>query len=283
MKWFKTIREAIRMELREHKSSFRIYNILRTLVILLFIVQVIQRNYESAFLCLLTLSLLVVPSFLQLTLRIELPTMLEITLLLFIFAAQILGEIGEFYIIFPFWDTMLHTLNGFLAAAIGLSLVELLNKSDKLVFYLSPLFTVIVAFSFSMTIGVVWELFEFAMDQLFALDMQKDTIIHSFSTVVLDPAGGNKAVLVDGITDTVINGRSLELGGYLDIGLIDTMWDLIVNFIGAAVFSAFAYIYVKKKGDSRVIKGLIPKRKDEDRDFLKQVIEQENADVKEKV
>ena len=62
-------------------------------------------------------------------------------ILLFIFAAEILGEISEFYLVFPFWDTVLHTLNGFLAAAIGLSLVDLLNRSEKIIFHLSPLFT----------------------------------------------------------------------------------------------------------------------------------------------
>ena len=83
-------------------------------------------------------------------------------MLLFIFSAEILGEISSFYVLFPFWDTTLHTLNGFLAAAIGFSLVDLLNRSDRVKFDLSPLFLSITAFCFSMTIGVLWEFFEFA-------------------------------------------------------------------------------------------------------------------------
>lgn len=267
--WLKTIGKAMKMELREHKSSFIMYNVLRTFSIVLMILSIISGNYQSAFLCLLTLVLLLVPSLLQITLRIELPTVLEIILLLFIFAAEILGEIGEFYIIFPFWDTMLHTMNGFLAAAIGFSLVYLLNKSDKMFFYLSPLFTAIVAFCFSMTIGVVWEFFEFGMDQILGLDMQKDTIIHTLTTVLLDPTGGNTPVSINGVTDVMINGESLGLGGYVDIGIIDTMWDLIVNFIGATVFSIFGYIYVKRKGDGPVVDKFMLKKKEEDRDFLK--------------
>ena len=121
------LHNALKRELREHRSSFIIYTILRAFVIGVLIFTVVTENYESAFLCLLTLVLLIVPSFLQVALRIELPTMLEITMLIFIFAAEILGEIFNFYSIFPFWDTVLHTLNGFLAAAIGLSLVRLLN------------------------------------------------------------------------------------------------------------------------------------------------------------
>ena len=175
--YFRHMAEAIKMELREHKSSFMVYLILRILVIVMLVLQVLNQNYENVFLCILTLLLLIVPSFVQVTFKIELPTTLEIIVLFFIFAAEILGEINEFYLLFPFWDTVLHTLNGFLAAAIGFSLVDLLNRSERTVFNLSPVFTAIVAFCFSMTIGVVWEFFEFGMDQFLGYDMQKDTVL----------------------------------------------------------------------------------------------------------
>ncbi len=245
------LHNALKRELREHRSSFIIYTILRALVIGVLIFTVVTENYESAFLCLLTLVLLIVPSFLQVALRIELPTMLEITMLIFIFAAEILGEIFNFYSIFPFWDTVLHTLNGFLAAAIGLSLVRLLNKSDRLLIYLSPLFTSIVAFCFSMTIGVFWEFFEFSMDRFLGFDMQKDTVIHTISSVMLNPTGENDPVVMENISDVTVSGHDLGLGGYLDIGLIDTMQDLFVNFIGALVFSVLGYFFVKTKTTTR--------------------------------
>lgn len=190
--YFRNMWKAMQMELREHKSSFLVYFILRILVIVVMVLQIFNRNYENVFLCILTLLLLIVPSLVQVTMKIELPTTLEIIILVFIFSAEILGEIREFYILFPFWDTVLHTLNGFLAAAIGFSLVDLLNRSDRMMFQLSPLFTAIVAFCFSMTIGVIWEFFEFGMDHFFALDMQKDTIVHTISSVMLDPAGVNE-------------------------------------------------------------------------------------------
>ncbi len=262
------LHSALKRELREHRSSFIIYTVLRALVIGVLIFTVVTRNYESAFLCLLTLVLLIVPSFLQVALRIELPTMLEITLLIFIFAAEILGEIFNFYSLFPFWDTVLHTLNGFLAAAIGLSLVRLLNKSDRLLIYLSPLFTSIVAFCFSMTIGVFWEFFEFSMDTFLHFDMQKDTVIHTISSVMLNPTGENDPVILENINDVTVSGQDLGLGGYLDIGLIDTMQDLFVNFIGALVFSVLGYFFVKNKNDDSVVVKLIPRRKDKDKDYL---------------
>ena len=99
--YFRHMAEAIKMELREHKSSFMVYLILRILVIVMLVLQVLNQNYENVFLCILTLLLLIVPSFVQVTFKIELPTTLEIIVLFFIFAAEILGEINEFYLLFP--------------------------------------------------------------------------------------------------------------------------------------------------------------------------------------
>lgn len=265
---------ALHMELREHKSSFIVYVVLRVLVILMMILQIFNRNYENVFLCALTLILLVMPSFIQVRLKIELPTALEIIILFFIFAAEILGEIQSYYIRFPFWDTVLHTMNGFLAAAIGFALVDILNRTKKISFQLSPAFMAVVAFCFSMTIGVIWEFFEFGMDRIFGLDMQKDTIVNSIHSVMLDPTNSNIPVEIKGITDVVVNGHSLGLGGYLDIGLIDTMKDLLVNFVGAAVFSVIGYFYVKNRGKGRVARGLIPRLKTKDADFLEKAEEE---------
>ncbi len=267
--WKTKFGKALWLELREHKSSFIVYTCLRVLVIIMAVIQVLNQNYENVFLCILTLFLLILPSAAQVTMRIELPTVLESIILIFIFAAEILGEISEFYLLFPFWDTMLHTMNGFLAAAIGVSMVDLLNRSDKVLFQLSPMFTAIVALCFSMTIGVVWEFFEFAMDQLGGLDMQKDTVIHTISSVMLNSQGKNVPVVIGGIEEVMVNGQELGLGGYLDIGLLDTMEDLIVNFIGAVVFSVFGYFYVKNRGKGNLVWRLIPRKKEKERDYLK--------------
>lgn len=263
------------MEIQEHKSSFFVYVVLRALVILCMVLQIFNQNYENVFLCALVLVLFMVPSILQMELKIELPTTLEIIILLFIFAAEILGEIQEYYIKFPSWDTVLHTLNGFLMAAIGFSLVDILNRDEKIKFELSPIFMSIVAFCFSMTVGVLWEFFEFGMDYFLKFDMQKDTILHSISSVMLNPNGANKVVVVNGIHDVIVNGQSWGLGGYLDIGLYDTMYDLLVNFVGAVVFSVIGYFYIKYKGKGKFAKRFIPVLKDKDKDYLKIVKEEE--------
>ena len=269
---------ALKMEIREHKSSFIVYVTLRALVILVMILQIFNRNYEGVFYCILTLILLMIPSFIQMELKIELPTTLELFILIFIFAAEILGEIGSYYTKVANWDTMLHTINGFLAAAIGFSLVDILNRNEKVKVQLSPLFMAVVAFCFSMTIGVMWEFWECGMDLFLGMDMQKDTIVHSISTVMLDPTGGNQVVHIDNIKNTAVNGMELGLGGYLDIGLIDTMKDLFVNFIGAVVFSIIGFFYVKQRGKGKFANRFIPRIKDENADFLKIVEEDRKAE-----
>ncbi len=266
----RAFQKAIQMELREHKSSFLVFSVLRILVIVSLVRQIMLGSYESAFYCALALALLYVPSWVQVQLRIELPPALEISVLCFIFAAEILGEVHAFYVRIPGWDTMLHTINGFLAAAVGFSLVKLLNDSKKITFDLSPFYLSLVAFCFSMTIGVLWEFFEFSMDWWFGSDMQKDTVIHALHSVSLDPTASNKVVTIPDITEVTVNGQDLGLGGYLDIGLIDTMKDLFVNFIGAVVFSVGGYFYLKSHGKRQAaIQGFVPDVKSEDADFLR--------------
>lgn len=270
---WKTMSKAMGMEIREHRSSFIVYVTLRVLVTAMAVLQFFNGDYENVFLCILTLLLLLAPSFIQVQFRIELPSVLEVIVLVFVFSAEILGEISSFYEIFPFWDTVLHTLNGFLAAAIGFSLIDLLNRTKKTEIELSPLYLAIVSFCFSMTIGVVWEFFEFAMDMFFGFDMQKDAVVHSISSVLLDPTHTNHAIAIHDITQVTVNGQSLGLGGYLDIGLIDTMEDLIVNFIGAAVFSVIGFLYVKNRGrKDSIISRFVPHRKSDDHDYLRLAI-----------
>ena len=241
-----------------------LYILLRVSVVMVLIAQVLNGNFENVMLCVLTLILFTLPSIIERRLKIDLPDTLEIIILLFIYAAEILGEIRAFYVIFPFWDTVLHTMNGFLCAAIGFSLIDLLNRSKKFTFSLSPLYVAVVSFCFSMTVGVLWEFFECAMDQFFFLDMQKDTVVNAISSVLLDPAGGNHPQLIDGIRDVIIvhsdgTQQALGVGGYLDIGLLDTMEDLFVNFIGATVFSLVGYFYIKRRGQGKFARRFIPR------------------------
>ncbi len=276
----KAFRAAMDRELREHKSSFIVFYILRALVLVTLVRQIMLGSYESAFFCVLTMLLLYIPSWVQVKLRIELPPPLEITILCFIFAAEILGEVNAYYERVPHWDTMLHTLNGFLAAAVGFSLVILLNDNERLTFDLSPFFLALVAFCFSMTIGVLWEFFEFSMDWFFHTDMQRDTVVHAIHSAALDSTHSNIVITVPDIQEVVIHGEPLGMGGYLDIGLIDTMKDLFVNFLGAVVFSVTGFFYAKSKGRRKTpAQSFVPSRKTAEQDYLRQAEEDVTPDA----
>lgn len=262
-KGLRAVLSAAHDALRRKRTVAAVYFTLRFLVIAVMVAQFFNGDFESVFLCALTLVLFLLPTVFERALMIDLPNTMEIIIMLFIFAAEILGEISSFYTTFKGWDTILHTLNGFLCAAIGFALVDMLNRTEKFSLSLSPVFMSIVAFCFSMTIGVLWEFFECGMDQLMALDMQKDAVVHSISSVMLDPTGKNNRILIENIVDTIVvtaDGRqiSLGLGGYLDIGILDTMKDLFVNFIGAVVFSIIGYFYVKTRGKGKFARRFIP-------------------------
>ena len=266
-----------------NKRTLTVYLVLRALVIAVMVRAFFRGAYENMFMCGLTLVLMILPSILTKKLKIYLPSALEIVILCFIFAAEILGEISSFYINVPHWDTMLHTINGFLCAAVGFALVDLFNRDERFTFKLSPLFLAVVAFCFSMTIGVLWEFFEFSADHFFATDMQKDTIVRQINTVELAETRTNKVVKIKNIDDVIIvhsdgSEESLGLGGYLDIGIIDTMKDLFVNFIGAVVFSILGFIYVKTRGKGKIASSFIPRVEMNDRSLGEEEKKEDNQE-----
>ena len=232
--------------------------LLRLSVVGTLVAQAFNGNFENVYTCILALILFTIPSLIERRLHIDLPDTLEIIILFFIYAAEILGEIQEYYVIIPFWDDILHTLNGFLFAAVGFSLVNILNRDKRVMLRLSPFYMAVMAFCFSMTIGVLWEFFEFFCDTVLHTDMQKDFIVNTISSVTLDPLKSNTPVVINGIHSVSVNGQDLGLGGYLDIGLIDTMKDLMVNFVGAVIFSIIGFFYVKNRGKGKFAKRFIP-------------------------
>ena len=247
----------------QHKATSILFLVLRFFVVLVMVRKLFLHEWESVFICVLTLFLFVLPSIASSILKITLPSVLEIIILLFIFSAEILGELNSFYIRIPHWDTMLHTINGFCCAAVGFALVDMLNRNKKFSLKLSPLYLAIAAFCFSMTIGVLWEVFEYSADTFFGKDMQKDTVVSAINSTMLDPTKSNKVVQISDISDVVIvhsdgTEEALGVGGYLDVGINDTMKDLIVNLIGAVVFSVIGYFYVKTKGKGKFAKEFIP-------------------------
>lgn len=262
----------LKIEINTHKKrDITVYVVLRIMVIATMITQIFRGNFENVFMCILTLILFTIPIIIEKKLHIKLPNTLEIIILLFIFSAEILGEVQNFYGTFKHWDTILHTINGFLCAAIGFSLIDILNRSDKFHTKMSPAFVALVAFCFSMTVGVLWEFFEFGMDTIFNMDMQKDRIVQTVSSVTLNEQKENVPIIIQNILQTKIyyikDGELLETiieNGYLDVGIIDTMKDLLVNFIGAIVFSIIGLLYIKDRDEYRFAEQFMPVMKTEE-------------------
>ena len=257
----KNIMNNVREHIRTDRGVFILYSVLRILIIIIGIRSLFNGNYNGAAYCLLSLLLFLGPSLMEQGFSINIPPLLEGSIYLFIFAAEILGEVNYFYMAIPGWDTMLHTINGFLAAAVGFSTVELLNRNSKNI-NLSPFYLTMVAFCFSMTIGVLWEFCEFAFDNLFGMDMQKDFILSSVNSFTLDPDNIQTCISIKDIVETrIITADSTTYfvdGGYLDIGLTDTMKDLFVNFLGALTFCLFGYFMDKRDSKkSKVAKRLV--------------------------
>ena len=244
-------RKALLRKRKEEPAAFWTYVVLRFIVILILIRCILRGDIESAFVCVLVLVIYLLPQFVENKLNIDIPTALEVIIFVFVFAAEILGELQSYFIKYSNWDTILRTSSGFLCAAVGFSLVDLLNRSDNVKVQLSPGYLAITAFCFSMTIGILWEFIELSADKLFLLDMQKDTIVNQISSVSLDPTNSNIPITVKDIQDVILVTGSgevpLGLGGFLDIGLYDTMEDLFVNFIGAVVFSVVAFFECKSE------------------------------------
>ncbi len=246
-------------EMRQHKVKAGVYIVIRLILASLLIVSISNGKWENVMTCVLTLGLLMLPLFVDRKLSVALPSVLETIVVLFVFAANVMGELGAFYEKIPIWDSVLHAVNGFICAGVGFGLTDILNRSKRVKMSLSPIFVCLFSFCFSMTVGVVWEFFEFGADMFFGKDMQKDTVVTAIHSGLIS-GKPNVIMHIRNITSTVVNGENLGIDGYLDIGLIDTMKDLLVNFVGAMVFDTAGWFYLKGRS-AGFLRNFIPVKK----------------------
>ncbi|TWT25758.1 hypothetical protein [Planomicrobium sp. CPCC 101110] len=217
----------------------------------------VQGNSNDVATCLKILFLFNLPLLIENFLKFKLSALLFVTIQLFIFASMLLGEINAFYIKFPYWDTMLHTVNGFLFAALGYILLKLISEQNHSGRQAAKsIYFIITAFCFSMTVGVLWEFYEITMDTFFGRDMQKDTIIQTINSMKINESTQAMTVF-NNINDVSVNGQNLALDGYLDIGLYDTMSDLFVNLVGASFFCLLSYLEYQLSPKFKIFSNLI--------------------------
>ncbi len=164
--------------------------------------------------CILGVVALLLPGMLEHKLKIEIPSNMLILYTIFLYSAIYLGEVKSFYYNVANWDNILHTFSGAMIGALGFSIVALLNKSEDVPMNLSPIFVALFSFCFAVTLGVIWEFYEFTFDGLLGLNMQKFALENG----------------------TPLVGRA---------ALTDTMVDLFVDAVGALIMSIIGYISLK--------------------------------------
>ena len=192
-------------------------------------------NTFDIFYCLATVPFVCLPPLLGIVFGWHLNTVLYVVFS-FYTMGPLLGAVYKLYYVTPWWDDLLHLLAGFLFAVCGVYLAYALNRKGTTSVALAALFGVF----FSMGIAVFWEIFEFSSDVFLGSDMQADTLVDYVATKLGRTDGG--VTVFENITDVVIGGKPLGLGGYLDIGLYDTMNDMLVETAGALVYMVYALI-----------------------------------------
>lgn len=201
----------------DHELSVRIYR--RTVIVLQLIMAVelvltlYNQYWINAFLVSIVMLLTLSSTLIWRRFGVDIPAEFQLLTVLFVFAALFLGEIRNYYGRIWWWDMALHTSSGLLLGIVGFLLVYVLNESRRIDMYLRPIFVALFAFMFAISVGVMWEIFEFAMDSLFKTNMQKP--------MLGDPSG-----------------------------LTDTMWDLIVDTLGALIISVLGWRYMERQQQS---------------------------------
>ncbi|MGI6778926.1 MAG: hypothetical protein ACOX7R_13225 [Acetivibrionales bacterium] len=154
------------------------------------IISALEGDWTSTAMSALTLVVFFLPSIINRKLKLDFSSEFEIVVIIFIYAAMFLGEVQSFYNKFWWWDIMLHSSSGLILGAVGFSLVDTLNRNEKVSINLSPVFVAVFSFCFTLTIGVIWEFYEFAMDSIFGFNMMKSGLVDTMWDLIFDAIGG---------------------------------------------------------------------------------------------
>lgn len=166
-----------------------IFIITRLTVIIAGLVAIFEQNWTYVAMSVLTLVVMMLPSIVEKSLNVELPSEFEIVLILFIYGALFLGEMRQFYERFWWWDKMLHGFSGLILGNAGFLIVSFLNRSTKTTVQLSAVFVSFFSFCFAVAMGAVWEIYEYFMDQVFGFNMQRGSLDDTMTDLILDTVG----------------------------------------------------------------------------------------------
>lgn len=252
------------MEKKKGQLVKLVYIIVLLLTVISFVKAFNSGDIKNSILCIISMFLYFVPYIINKLLNIMFPVIVRITFVLFIFATIILGEINDFYVLIPIWDDILHIVQGFVVSSVGFSLIYLLFKNKNIIRY-EKILIALYSFCLSISVGVIWEVGEYITDYNMRVDMQKDKYIYEFKSILLNPKKNNEVIVVDKIGYTTIYDESgnkiITFNGYLDIGLHDTIDDLIDTAVGSILFCFIGCLYLHDKDKYDFIEIFIKKDK----------------------
>lgn len=193
-----------------------IIKIIRLTLVFAILASIYELNWMSLYNSFLTLFLTFIPNILKKHYHIKLPHFLQFFIIIFIYASIFLGEVNQFYNKIWWWDSILHFSSGIALGFIGFLITYILYKTNKI--KTDPVFLAIFSLMFAISLGVFWEIYEFSSDHFFGTDMQKSKNLN--------------------VNDGVCNTR---------LGLVDTMFDLILDTAGALIASVAGYLFIRTK------------------------------------
>lgn len=223
------------LQREKDKSTAITFLSLEAFCLVTLVVSAIRRKFNFVGLCLASMLAVLAPGAVEYLLHIQIKPGMKKLIMIYAVAGPVGGNVYRLYYTIPIWDKLLHTLCGVIFAAFGYCIPDLLEPDREH----TRALRCVCALAVAMGIGAVWEIYEFCGDQLFGLDMQNDRVITEFSSYLLGDSASERGALTE-ITSVVINGEELGVGGYIDIGIYDTMMDLIVCLVGALGFCVFA-------------------------------------------
>ena len=212
-----------------------------TLISLILII--VTGDFDNLAICIATFAYILIPSAIEKMFSCKVNPILYAACILYA-VCPLLGDGYKLYYITCWWDKLLHTFAGVAFAIFGVFLFDYINRNHANIVAVG-----IFALCFSVTVSVIWEFVEFTSDTLLKTDMQRDTFVYSINSYILGDAIGEVG-RIESIENVTVNGKVLT-GGYLDIGLIDTIKDMLFESLGALAFSV---IYMVDKGRHPLIK-----------------------------
>ena len=229
----------------------KIYMFIKILLVVFILISIIRaiiiNNFTMILVSLISLIIFCLPYLFGKIFHVKFPIFLNLIICVFVFLSQILGDVYDFYLLLPWWDDFLHFTSGIMIIEIAYFFMNIIGQYNNKI-QLTPLYKVAVSFCFTISILAFWECFEFSCDKFLGTDTQKDTIVTKINSSEFTKKDKDANRIIE-MNSIIINDNDWieNYGGYIDIGLMDTMHDLLNGIAGTTIYSFVRYKFLKSK------------------------------------